>query len=106
VIEHGVDLEGFFAEAARILRTDGLLIISTDYYADPINTRGQVAYGVPIHIFSRGDILRAIELAEAYGLRLTGRLDLDIGERAVRWARFDLEYTFAVFTLQKKSSDN
>ena len=30
VIEHGVDLEGFIAETARILRTDGLLIISTD----------------------------------------------------------------------------
>lgn len=71
VIEHGVDLNAYFREMARIIRKGGILITSADYYETPIDTRGQQAYGVPIHIFTKEEILQAVELAtKRYGFSL------------------------------------
>ncbi|HEY2043882.1 MAG TPA: glycosyltransferase, partial [Jatrophihabitans sp.] len=52
VIEHGVPLQGFVDESARIIRPGGLLIVSTDYDQDPPDTTGKFAYGVQVKIFS------------------------------------------------------
>src|SRR6266700_2066103 len=60
VIEHGVNVRSYFQEAARILKPNGMLITSTDYYPSPIDTRNQTAYGVPIHIFSKDEIISAL----------------------------------------------
>ena len=38
VIEHGVPIDEFFAESARVLRSGGLLIVSTDYAQNPPRT--------------------------------------------------------------------
>ena len=54
----GVNLAAYFKEMARILKPGGLLITSTDYYDSPVDTRGQVAFGAPIHIFSPDEIGR------------------------------------------------
>ena len=56
VIEHGVPLEPFLAETARILPPGGLLVVSTDYDQDPPDTAGHTAYGQPVHIFSPAEI--------------------------------------------------
>jgi SAM-dependent methyltransferase len=104
VIEHGVDLDAYFREASRLLRPGGLLVTSTDYWQDPVDTGGQVAYGVPIRIFTRDALLDAVALAGRHGLAPTASLDasmLACAERAVRWQRFGLDYTFAFFTLAK-----
>ena len=45
VVEHGVPLEPFLAESARILRPGGVLVVSTDYDADPPDTTGITMYG-------------------------------------------------------------
>jgi SAM-dependent methyltransferase len=102
VIEHGVDIRAYFKEMSRILKPGGVLITSTDYYETPIDTKGQYAYGVPIHIFSKTEIIAALEVAKEFDLILTGPLDLNCEEKAVRWEPYGLEYTFAIFTLQKK----
>lgn len=102
VIEHGVDVHAYFKEMSRILRPGGILITSTDYYEIPTNTKSQYAYGVPIHIFSKTEIIAALEVAKEFDLILTGPLDLSCEEKAVRWEPYNLEYTFVVFTLQKK----
>ena len=36
VIEHGVEIAAFFAEVSRLLKTDGLLFLTTDYWAEYI----------------------------------------------------------------------
>jgi len=105
VIEHGVNLDLYFKEVSRILKPKGLLITSTDYYCDPINTQDLIAYGVPIHIFCRDEISSALNIAMNYGLEMTGKIDLECQEKPVRWEQYDLDYTFLVFTLQKKCSD-
>jgi SAM-dependent methyltransferase len=103
VIEHGVDLHSYFKEMSRILKKGGLLITSTDYYETPIDTGGQIAYGVPIHIFTKGEIEEALNIAGKYGLFLTSPLDLTRGEKVVYWKQYDLRYTFLNFVLRKKA---
>ena len=102
VIEHGVPLDRYFLEMHRILKPNGLLITSTDYYPTPIDTRGQVAHESPIKIFSKPEIRAALKMAADLGLELTGSLDLECEEKPIRWDDFGLEYTFLLFTLQKK----
>jgi SAM-dependent methyltransferase len=107
VIEHGVPLAGYFREMHRILKPGGLLITSTDYFPTPIDTRGQSAHGSPIQIFSKPEILAALDLAYSAGFESTGPLDLatpeQFDERPIHWAKFNLDYTFLLFTLRKKS---
>jgi SAM-dependent methyltransferase len=104
VVEHGVDLDGYFREAARILKPGGALVTSTDYFPDPIDTAGKRAYGVPVKIFSRAEIEHALELAAGHGLRPSAPVPLDAGDKPVHWELTDLDYTFLVFTLVKDGS--
>jgi SAM-dependent methyltransferase len=101
VIEHGVPLEAYFREMHRLLKPGGLLITSTDYYPTPIDTRGLVAHGSPIKVFSMPEIHSALALAKDIGLIPTGDLDLGCKEKPIRWEPYGLEYSFVIFTLQK-----
>lgn len=71
VIEHGVDVERFLAEAARLLRSDGLLVVSTDYWPEPLETRGMQRFDVagPDRIFDRRAITELLAAARAQGLK-------------------------------------
>jgi SAM-dependent methyltransferase len=104
VIEHGVPLREYFREMFRLLKPGGLLITSTDYFPTPVDTRGQVAHGMPIKIFSKPEIEAAIDLAKREGFEQTGVLDLDCEEKPIHWEQFGLDYTFVLFTLRKPTS--
>jgi SAM-dependent methyltransferase len=100
VIEHGVDPDRFFAEMARILRDGAPLVVSTDYWETPIDSGGKTEFGVPVKIFSSGEIPGLVGAAERRGLRLAGPLpDLAGRDRPIRWN--DLEYTFLLLTFRK-----
>lgn len=101
VIEHGVDVEVFFTEMARILKPGGFLVTSADFWGDPIDTRGQHAHGVPIRVFTPEDIHSALACAARHGLSLLAPLDLSTGEPVVHWREYDLRYTFILFSLRK-----
>ncbi|MFJ6133941.1 class I SAM-dependent methyltransferase [Janibacter terrae] len=105
VIEHGVPLEGFIAESARLLRPGGVLAVSTDYDQDPPDTTGKEIYGSQVHIFSPTEIRDLVALAERHDLELVGTLD-DAGlahtERPVHWTRVDLDYTFILLTFRRR----
>jgi SAM-dependent methyltransferase len=103
VIEHGVDLNAYFKEMTRIIRVGGVLITSADYYDAPIDTKGQEAYGEPIHIYSKNEIIQALELATRYGFSLMSPIDLRPAEKVVHWKEYDLRFTFVIFALQKAS---
>ena len=102
VIEHGVPLEAYFREMHRILKPGALLITSTDYYPTPVDTRGQLAHGAPIKIFTRSEIEDVLSLATQCGFELTGPVDLDCAEKPIHWPQFNLDYTFLIFTLRNK----
>jgi SAM-dependent methyltransferase/tetratricopeptide (TPR) repeat protein len=92
VIEHGVDCELFFKEMARILRPDGHLFVSMDYWQDPIDAGGRMAFGVPVKIFSANDVTNLMKYASHAGFVLVGDMDLSCQQRTIDC--FGLQYTF------------
>jgi len=104
VIEHGVPAAPYFMEMARLLSPDGLLITSTDYWKEPVDTRGQIAFGVPIKIFTPPEILDLVQTGRKFGLVPTGSIDLECQDRPVTWRTYDLSYTFLCFAMHKKAS--
>jgi len=102
VIEHGVPIDAYFAETRRILRPGGLLITSTDYWHEPIDTKGQQAHGAPVRIFTAGDISKIVVTGRDHGFRMTApALDTACSEPAVTWARHGLQYTFICFAMER-----
>jgi len=104
VIEHGVEIPAFFCEMARLLNPGGVLIVSTDYWVDPVDTHGKNAYGVPIKIFSRPEVEDMFAIAKNYGFAPTGTVDLESQDKVVHWREYDLNFTFVNFALQKTES--
>jgi len=103
VIEHGVPLRPYFNEMFRLLKPGGILITSTDYFPEPIDTRDLAAHGAPIKIFSKHEAEEMLAVAYECGFEATGPVDMDTRERPVRWDIYNLEYTFLIFTLRKPS---
>jgi SAM-dependent methyltransferase len=102
VIEHGIIVRSYLKEMSRILKPNGMLITSTDYSADPIDTEDLMEYGLPWHIFNKNEILEIFKIAGEYNLELTSPIDLTTQEKTVMWK--GRNYTFLVFALQKQSS--
>src|SRR5437868_2183255 len=102
VIEHGVPVDAFLAESARLLLPGGVLVISTDYDVEPADTTGRVAYGAPVHIFGPDEIVGLIAAADAAGFGLDGTFAPEHSQRPVRWKRYGLNYTFVRLTFVRR----
>lgn len=103
VIEHGVNIEKYFREMSRILKNNGCLLTSTDYWPIKIvNSKKILSNGPPDNIFSRDEIENAIEIAEKNGLRLIEPIDYQYGDKVVRWNEIGLDFTFIFFAMRKE----
>jgi SAM-dependent methyltransferase len=100
VVEHGVDIAAYLREAARLLRPGGLLVTSTDFWCEPIDTSDHTAYGGPVRIFTPADIADWLPVAESVGLVPVRPLELGCDERVVSWERLGLRYTFVNVVLE------
>ena len=100
VIEHGVNIDQFFAESSRILKSGGYLFVSTDYWFDSVDTKGQMAFGAPVKVFTSRDIHELVKIAEKHNLHLTGKVDLSCNQKVVNWIGMD--YTFINILFKKK----
>ena len=103
VIEHGINLDDYFREMARILKPRGILVTSTDYWPEPLTTGSASVYGYPVKIFNEAEIRSALQLSERHGFELTGPVDLVAREKAVRWERVGLDFTYVTFCLRKRT---
>ncbi|HEY1365855.1 MAG TPA: class I SAM-dependent methyltransferase [Gaiellaceae bacterium] len=99
VIEHGLPLDEFFAEMRRILVPGGYLVISTDFWHEPIDTGDREKFGAPVRIFTRDDVEAIVERARLHGFRPTGMIDYRCEEATVEW--LGLRYTFLDFALRR-----
>ena len=86
----------------RILKKGGLLITSTDYWENKIETREKLAFDNPIYIYDKESVNKLLNNAYKSNFKLYGpEIDLSCQDKVVNWKRFNLEYTFLIFCLQK-----
>lgn len=103
VIEHGVNEERFFKEMYRILKKGGLLITSTDYWEIKIDTTDYSAYGTPVYIYDKNSIENLLKIAYNNGFQLfSSEIDYTCQDKVATWKKFNLNFTFIIFCLQKQ----
>jgi hypothetical protein len=83
----------------RILRPGGYLVISTDYWCEPIDAGQRQCFGAPVRIFTPQQIHDLLAQASEHGFRTTGIIDFRCEEAVVQW--LGLRYTFIDFALRK-----
>lgn len=108
VIEHGVDLRKFFQEMSRILKSNGLLLITMDFWPEAISCFGIYPYGpdrAEMKIFDAHDVEEIIAVAGEHDFYLSSPIDLAVDQKAVRWEQVDREYTFLFLSFRKRSGD-
>ena len=106
MIAHNVPLDAFAKEMARILKPGGLLLVSTDYWSEPIDCSGIYPYGYDageMKIIDPEELTGFVAMAEAAGMELCAPLQFETKDRAVRWERTDRDYTFGFVALRKKA---
>lgn len=100
-IEHGVQVEDFMLEMARIIRPGGYLFVSFDYWHEPIDTAGRSAFNAPVKIFSPYDIYGMLGSADASGFDFTAKhARLKCDQKVVNW--IGLDYTFGCLLWQRR----
>jgi SAM-dependent methyltransferase len=103
VIEHGVETSRFFAEAARLLRPSGILVISTDYWPQAVATHGLRRFphtrGAD-RVYTTDDV--EVLMAEASERQLQPREtpDLEAGEPVIE--SDGLRYTFLALSFVRE----
>ncbi len=105
VIEHHVNLTEFVSEASRILKTGGLLYVSTDYhdaklktFDAPLNYESQAGEW---NIFSKAEIVRLILLAKKYRLHLRKEEIPKMKQAIINWNT--KKYTFLSMVFYKSA---
>ena len=104
VIEHGVDPAAYLREVMRLLKPGGVLVTSTDYWREPVDTAGVEAYGGPVRILDEAAIRSLLAEARRQGFVEEGPVDLRCRDRVVHWETTGLDFTFLVFTLQRPAT--
>jgi SAM-dependent methyltransferase len=107
VIEHGVNIDRYLKETARLLKPGGYLLTTTDYWPDTIDTTGLYPYGElgEMKIFTQEEIELIFVKAAKYGLRLIKPMDFRCKNKVVHWERVDRRFTFIYFVLIKSDTN-
>lgn len=106
VIEHGVPIEKYVREMARLLRPGGILLTTTDYWSEPIDCRGIYPYGKKMPemmVMQQSDIQQLCKFAKKYGLRTITPINFTTKEKAISWKRVQRDYTAIFFALERVS---
>lgn len=101
VIEHGVDVGSFLKEAGRLLKTHGMLYVSTDYWEPKIPMDFSLKpLGLDWKIFSKKEIQGLIDVAKKYDLRMDGEQIPPVKEKVVHWGGKDYTTISLIFNKQ------
>jgi len=106
-IEHGLMNFGkFFEELRRIMKNNGILLISTDYNETKINTEGIKAFGLSWTIFDKTDIKKLIKTANEYGFYLLSNTNIPKQEGTPHfWNNRKYTTILLGFKLKKENSE-
>lgn len=101
VIEHGVELPAFFTEVSRLLKPDGLLFLTTDYWEEHLVIDSSIRpFGLEWKVFCQADIERLIILAEENNLVLERNGNIPIcSDKPIAW--YNHNYTFISLVFRK-----
>jgi len=99
-LEHGYQQERFLQTAHRILRPNGLVVLTTDFRSEKLSVPEFLRpYGLSYLVFSRTEILNLIEAAGRFGFLPSG--DVVWGDSEDPIACYGLRYTFVFLSLRK-----
>jgi ubiquinone/menaquinone biosynthesis C-methylase UbiE len=106
VIEHVASDQKVLDELFRLLKPGGSLVVSTDYWPEPIDTRDLFPYGPEApeaRIYNQESFKSFLLQAEAKGWIVPDLsfLKFEPMKPVVRWERLNLEYTFVCVQLEK-----
>ena len=103
VIEHDVDFAAFAHEAARVLRPQGRLYVTFDFWTPKIDPP-LALFGRRWRILDRTDVDRLVAACDREGLSLLNPIDWRLGRPVIRRGYYspdpDLAYTFGLLTFQ------
>lgn len=100
VIEHGYDEKLFFSEFSRLLKKDGYLILTFDYWDTKIETDDIKMFDRSWNIFSKEEVKSMIFNArEKYNLELVGNENFEFKDAVINCA--NKNYTFAWIVFKK-----
>ena len=103
VIEHGINIEKYFREMSRIIKNNGYLLTSTDYWPDKlVNNKNVLSKGTPDNIFSRDEIENLVAIADKNGFKLMEPIDFQYKDKVVQWNSIGLDFTFIFFAMRKE----
>jgi ubiquinone/menaquinone biosynthesis C-methylase UbiE len=104
VIEHGINIEKYFKEMNRLLKKEGLLLTSTDFWEEKLDTSNSCSFGLPDIIFSLEEMKEVLNIAEKNGFELIEPMDFSCKEKFVTGFHKDVDYTFLFFGFKKIKS--
>jgi SAM-dependent methyltransferase len=108
VIEHGINIQNYFKEMNRIMKKDGILLTSTDYWPDKILNKVKTKENPrdhPDNIFSKEEMDSSVlKTAEQNSFVLIEPIDFTYDDKVVHYDATGLDYTFIFFALKKDKS--
>jgi SAM-dependent methyltransferase len=100
VIEHGVPVDALLQEVARLLRTGGIFIFSTDYWPEKQESAGKELFGLPWTIYSADEIRVFIRRAADFGLapvKDPQAVLLAVADRPISFNGLDYTFLYGAF---------
>ena len=102
VIEHGLNIRATLEEFYRVLKPEGYLILSTDYWPEKVSIEDKhTEYGDETqdwNIFSKREIVDILKTASSIGYSTPDIRQFSANERTINWN--NESYTFLYFELQ------
>lgn len=106
VVEHSVDINKLATECNRLLRHNGKVFVSFDYWPEKINTKGVLLYNLEWEILCKEDVLKMVEYFKANGLELTSEIDWAVQDAVINSTYCSpsplANYTFGILEFIKK----
>ena len=105
VIELGVKVPELLQECARLLRRNGKLFLSFDYWNPKLDTAGVLMFGLPYRILARSEVEEIISVGAGLGLCLRHSVDWTIQDKILKpgyWSPCSHSYTFGILELVRE----